>query len=124
MKDGTAVEVTAYIGVKGDADLNNEVDAVDASVVLTYYSTVQTNGGDKSIKFSKDDERLEGLAAFLADCDANEFDEREFHREKIDRTIDALDASYILMFYSIKQTTDTQPYDIWMQIVPDRLIQK
>ena len=124
-EDGSPVYVTAYIGVKGDADLSNDVDSLDASIVLTYYSNVQTSPTlDKSIKFSKDDYYLDGLAAFLSDCDANEFDEKNFAREKVQRTIDALDASYILTFYSYQQTMplDTLKYDIWMLVVPDRML--
>ena len=67
---------------------------------------------------------LDNLAAFLADVDTNEFDENNFAREKVNRTINALDASYILTFYAKQQTMDldTPKYDIWMLVVPDRML--
>lgn len=106
--DGNAVTAPVYIGVKGDADLNNEVDSLDASIVLSYYARVQTSVTlDKNIRFSQDSEILDEFAAFLADYDANESDENNSICSKAARSLDALDASSILTFYAEKQTVST-----------------
>ena len=126
-KAGKAVTVPAYIGVKGDANLSNDVDALDASTVLGYYAKVQTSPTrDKSIKLSQDDVRLDGLAAFLADVNVDEFDKANFKREKTDltRELDALDASFILTYYAKQQTSNKEAWDIWNEVVPGRMLKK
>jgi hypothetical protein len=40
------------------------------------------------------------------------------------RTIDALDASFILTYYAIQQTSSLDAWDIWNQVVPGRMLDK
>ncbi|MCD7811446.1 MAG: cellulose-binding protein CttA-related protein, partial [Ruminococcus sp.] len=123
--DGNAVTATVYIGVKGDADLSNVVDSVDASYVLSYYAKEQTSATqDKSIKLTQDDEDLDKLAAFLADIDVYESDSENITRDKTSRHLDAIDASHMLVYYSKQQTSTDSSYDIWNSIVPEFMIQR
>ncbi|MBP5378040.1 MAG: cellulose-binding protein CttA-related protein, partial [Ruminococcus sp.] len=128
---GEALEITVYIGVKGDITLNNIVDAVDASAVLSYYAEVQTSNGtaaeaknktkantDKSgLQVSSADDILDHFAAFLADVDQDEYDATNWSKMKSDRTVNAVDASYILSFYSEKQTSDKDADAIWKEVL-------
>lgn len=119
--------VTAYIGVKGDANLSNDVDALDASALLSYYAKVQVSATlDKGIKLTQDDPKLDSLAAFLADVDADEYEPTNFATSKTDagRTINPLDASNILTFYANKQVSPqgTQANTIWSKIFGEKII--
>ena len=108
--------VTAYIGVKGDADLNNTVDANDASNILTYYAQKQT-GVANSVLYSAEDENLEQLACFLADTDKDVYSEGNWNTDKANRNIDANDASNILTFYSYVQTGSSDAKNNWDTII-------
>ena len=113
--DGKAVAATAYIGVKGDADLNMICDSRDASVVLAWYANVQT-GGSNSMFF--EDERtkeypvLDDFAAFLADVD-NEKDADNSIKLKNQRKLTSSDASFILSYYAKVQTGSAAAKDTW-----------
>lgn len=123
---GNNITVTAYIGVKGDTDLNNAVDSSDASLVLQFYAAIQTGGtyDDTYIK-DVDDPEIENLAVFLSDVDKDEYDPANFETQKTEanhqnasRVLDSSDASYILNFYAQHQTTtDKTPFDIWSDIL-------
>ena len=108
--------VTAYIGVKGDADLNNTVDANDASNILTYYAQKQT-GVANPVLYSAEDENLEQLACFLADTDKDVYSEGNWNTDKANRNIDANDASNILTFYSYVQTGSSDAKNNWDTII-------
>ena len=126
--NGEALTVPVYIGVKGDINLDNKVNAVDASTALSYYASYQTNGNSKTSVICQNDkngltvtsptEELDQLAAFLGDVDTNEYDPANWKTTKADRTVDAVDASYILSFYAEKQTTkDKSANDIWNNVL-------
>ena len=125
--DGTPVTMTVYIGVKGDANLDNIADAKDASAVLAYYADVQTGKKPEDSSISgNSDKALENLGAFLADVDMNENSADNFANEKTTannkngkRLVDAKDASTILNFYASKQTSTKDAYDIWKAILGD-----
>ena len=108
--------VTAYIGVKGDADLNNTVDASDASNILTYYAQKQT-GVANPVLYSAEDENLEQLACFLADTDKDVYSEGNWNTDKANRNLDANDASNILTFYSYVQTGSSDAKNNWDTII-------
>ncbi|HEZ7989145.1 MAG TPA: cellulose-binding protein CttA-related protein [Ruminococcus sp.] len=108
--------VTAYIGVKGDADLNNTVDANDASNILTYYAQKQT-GVANPVLYSAEDENLEQLACFLADTDKDVYSEGNWNTDKANRNLDANDASNILTFYSYVQTGSSDAKNNWDTII-------
>ena len=133
---GKPVTFTAYIGVKGDSDLNNKVDSSDATNVLSYYATLATTDLTKvspddiritpaANKFVNANPELDQLCAFLADVDRDVYDEANWKTRKADtanRKIDSSDASWILAFYSIKSTAsaDTKDHTIWNMVLADQ----
>lgn len=125
-KDGTKVGFTAYIGVKGDADLNNLTDSVDASAVLNYYAKISTGGKpeDTLLLGSTDTEDKaydpEELAAFLADVDKDVYSEENHLTRKAGRSIDSSDASSILAYYAFMSTGETDREAGWNAAVSGR----
>ena len=143
LKDGTGkpVTFTAYIGVKGDSDLNNKVDSSDATNVLSYYATLATTDLTKvspddiritpaANKFVNANPELDQLCAFLADVDRDVYDADNWRTRKGDvdangkliRKLDSSDASWILGFYSTKSTSPTSVKDhsIWNEVLADQ----
>ena len=126
LKDGTHAGFTAYIGVKGDADLNNIADSVDASSVLNYYANISTGGKPEDTNLLA--EKVSGvpgydpeeLAAFLADVDKDVYSEENYLTKKADRNIDSSDASSILAYYSIMSTGETDREAGWNAAVVGR----
>ena len=124
---GEALTVPVYIGVKGDINLDNKVNAVDASTALSYYASYQTNGNTKESVICQNDtnglavtsptDMLDHFAAFLGDVDTNEYDPNNWKTMKGDRTVNAVDASYILSYYAEQQTTDKSANDIWNDVL-------
>ena len=124
--DETFPVVTAYVGLKGDANLDFAVDSKDATLVLSWYSAKSTSTLDDFAQsnpvFSNSnligqynaegtivpnegaDMNLDKLAAFLADV-TNEIDSNNYTMDKIVRTIDSKDATFILAMYSEQSTT-------------------
>ena len=129
-KNGNALNVTAYIGVKGDITLSNMVDASDASAALSYYAKVSTGSNspatvilqctEEGMKVNTALDELDQLAAFLGDVNTNEWSADNWKTKKDGRIIDANDASQILSFYA-KRTSQrydgTSSYDIWNEIL-------
>ncbi len=60
-------DVAIFVGVKGDADLDSEANAIDAAKVLVYAAERGANG--EATLYSAEDLDLETLAYFLADVD-------------------------------------------------------
>ena len=122
------VQFTVYIGLKGDANLDRIVDAKDASSVLAYYSTLQTGvSANEALLNEEDDERikanpiLDHFAAFLADVDLDVYNVNNWKMMKSDREVDAKDASWILAYYSIMSTGETDPHKGWNETFADGL---
>jgi len=89
-------------------------------LILAYYAKVQADDNhDRTRKFTQDDERLDSLAAFLADVDVDEYDPENWKREKPSRILDSDDASYVLSFYAKQQVlpSDTPAWDIWDDVL-------
>ncbi len=125
MKDGTQAGFKAFIGVKGDADLNNIADSVDASAVLNYYAQISTGGKPEETNILKEassvkDYDPEELAAFLADVDKDVYSEENHIAKKSERQIDSADASSILAYYSIMSTGETDREKGWNAAVAGR----
>ena len=116
--DGKAITVEAYIGVRGDADLDNTANAVDASVVLTYYAKLQTGGKAARTQLSTSplvkaaSDIYDDFAAYLADVYYDVENGVTFDNltDKATRknTINAADASSILQFYAKRQVSDNK----------------
>ena len=124
--DNTFPVATVYVGLKGDANLDFAVDSKDATLVLSWYSAKSTSTLDDFAQsnpvFSNSnligqynaegtivpnegaDMNLDKLAAFLADV-TNEIDSNNYTMDKIVRTIDSKDATFILAMYSEQSTT-------------------
>ena len=104
--------IRAYIGVKGDANLDGFADAVDASQVLRYYTLL--SGGKTAYEVNLSQSKLatnprneyEEFAAFL--CDVNPDADPPVTRlaRKGDRIVDAVDSSQILRFYTLRSNED------------------
>jgi hypothetical protein len=84
---------TVYIAIKGDADLNGEVDIPDASLVLAYYSRIGAN----TLASMNDDPALNKLAYFVADIDT----ESKAGQDGDGWEMNISDASMILRYYSL-----------------------
>ena len=105
--DGKPATITAYIGVKGDTNLDFIVDGRDASDTLTYYAKISTvNYGKKTTAISTSalvsgaDDPLDDLAAFLSDVNENEWSADNWSKPRENRTLDGNDATAILTFYA------------------------
>jgi len=75
--DGQALEgvtAKAYIGVKGDADLNGVVNAEDAAKVLIYAAAKGAGKEAYLVDAVETDDTLEAFAYFLADTDGESTD--------------------------------------------------
>ena len=134
-KYGNPLYITAYIGVKGDANLNNVADGSDATDVLSYYARRGAGAGGVSvdpltIKLSQSplvtsaDDPLEHLAAFLCDVDQNEWSADNWSVRKENRNLDGTDATLILKYFALvgSSTAGTPEwyYECWNNAVPYR----
>ena len=123
------IMITVYIGVKGDVNLDNRADAVDATQIQVYYAHLSAGNGtpkDTQLSLSSDlvdgpDSDYDHFAAFLGDVNANEWSETNWKLRKEDRPeINAVDATQIQVFYARASTSDEDPYDIWNYASPSR----
>ena len=119
-ENGERVVVTAYIGVKGDGDLDNRSDSYDASLALIWYGKKQTGVSDDVIRLAPENcdivnqhPELDGLAAFLIDVDKDCYSKDNWKTPKTERTIDANDASWILAYYGKVMTGTTDLDEAW-----------
>jgi hypothetical protein len=129
LEDGSDAVITAYIGVKGDVDLNGVADGVDSSFILQYYAQIQTGATPEETpvveKNSFTDPELENLVAFLGDVSVDEKSEDNFKTAKTEenrvnetRRLDGVDSSFVLQFYAESQTSsDKSTYEIWADVV-------
>ena len=102
--------VDAYIGVKGDVTLDNNVDALDASRVLSYYARASVNTSDANIEMlpgKNGDQFIENLVCFLGDVSEDEYSVDNWKKTEVDRRddINASDASLILAYYARSSTS-------------------
>jgi hypothetical protein len=129
-EDGTQVVATAYIGVKGDSDLSNAVDASDATNALAFYAKVMTGGVKAATPVAPETSNeafiahpeLQELAAFLVDVDKDCYDKGNWKltRADEDRIIDASDASSILKFYANVMTgafAEDNAHENWIDVL-------
>ena len=131
-ENGNALTVKAYIGVKGDTNLDFIVDGRDATATLTYYAKISTVNYDEETtaispsEFVKGaDDPLDDLAAFLSDVNTNEWSADNWKIVRENRQIDGRDATGILTYYARQSATDGayKDYDdqqLWDSVVPER----
>ena len=109
--EGKDITVEAYIGVRGDANLDSTADAVDASTVLSYYAALSTNGNTPSRTKLADSSSLvtsarsiyDDFAAYLCDVQHDVRFTNLTGKIERNKTINAVDASAILDFYARRQ---------------------
>ena len=126
LEDGTRAVVTAYIGVKGDSDLNNKVDSSDATNVLAYYAIIQTGGVAEETRITPAENEivnahpeLDVLGKFLVDVDLDCYSKNNWNL-KHNRKIDSSDASWVLVFYANEMTGMAgQAYENWIATLGD-----
>jgi hypothetical protein len=135
-KDNKPLVMPAYIGVKGDTNLDFVVDGRDATATLSYYAKISTSAysEDKTpispATFIKGaDDPLDDLAAFLSDVNTNEWNPDNWSYKRADttnRVIDGTDATAILTFYARQSAQDDPKYNkmddqqLWDTVVPNR----
>ena len=123
LEDGTRAVVTAFIGVKGDSNLDNKVDSMDATNVLAYYADIMTGGDVNTSTINPDYDKntitaqeryLDTLGKFLADVDLDCYSKDNWNLG-CNREISSGDASSILAFYANVMTNrDLPAYDNWI----------
>ena len=127
-KEGKIATVEAYIGVKGDVNLDNIVDARDATATLTYYAKRSTVAeGTPEIKLSPNNKAvptaehvMDDFASFLTDVKFDTAEKRDTTAEKTDRVIDGRDATSILTFYaltSVEENKGKTPVELWTKLL-------
>ncbi len=112
--EGYNVTVVAYIGVKGDINLDNLADSVDATQARIYYAkisagTVSGAFTAKNTQLSLTNSIVDGptsiyddFAAFLGDVNQNGAEvANNWKASKSDRLIDSVDATGISMYYAL-----------------------
>ena len=135
--DGTTAITIAYVGVKGDGDLNYMADSKDASLVLVWYAKMSTmddpderaaevfSNSDQITEIDENGERvireeydknLDQFAAFLCDVDNENADDNWYALKKV-RTIDAKDASFIKVMYSWSSTGENPDRKSWNEVL-------
>ena len=121
-RNGSNVSVTAYVALKGDGNLDNFADAVDASLCLTWYANMSTGGDAEKTQFSSSflvkgvDDILDDFTAFLCDVD-NEKSATNWIDRKPARIIDAKDASFILSYYAMNSTGSDGGKPVWHDVL-------
>ena len=129
---GKPLAISAFIGVKGDTNLDNIVDSRDASDTLRFYAVTSTEGNSQedtrlssSYLVSGPFDILDSLSAFLSDVTTNEWEDGNWNVQKKDREYDARDASAILAFYARSSATageygNMTAQEIWDTVLPNR----
>ena len=109
--NGERVVVTAYIGVKGDSNLDNKVDSLDATNALRYFGSMQTGSKPDETRITPpscqivtDHPELELLSALLIDVELDCYSKGNWNMPKADRKIDSSDCSFILVYFANVQT--------------------
>ncbi|MCM1270086.1 MAG: hypothetical protein NC247_05595 [Ruminococcus flavefaciens] len=126
--DGNVITVEAYIGLKGDTDLNNAVDATDATLTLKYYTArISGVGGEEvdpyTLTLSNSElvdsptSVYEEFAAFLSDVDSELSD--NWKMTKADRNIDGVDATLILKYYTRVISNHEPGEELWRTIMSE-----
>ena len=91
---------TIYMGVKGDTNLDDHVDAKDSNIILWYYNLVDIVDAPESA-FLNDDPELEGLCFFLSDVHMHNGSYPDNYTWIIPGHLDSKDCNSILMYYNL-----------------------
>ena len=127
-EEGYDLDVEVYIGIKGDADLSNEVDGSDATLILQYFGNMQAGTGGVSVdantvQMNKINSIVTGpesiydeFSVFLADVDSKITDNWK-PGKKADRAIDGSDATLDLKYFGITTNTHNYGKATWDEIL-------
>ncbi len=107
----TGNDVTVYIGVKGDANLNGEVEISDANAALVYYAQHAAGNDETFSNLTSNDSSLETLMYFLTDVDT----ESTAGKDSGDDSLSIMDANYILVYYA-QDAAGNKPE--WTTLIP------
>ena len=111
--DKNIINVTVYIGLKGDYNLDLTVTSSDASIILNSFAA---GVNQYEINFTYEGHEIEYLASFLGDVTENEYGLNNWN--KTERILDATTASIILQFYSSKTASNNlSDDDIWNEVL-------
>ncbi len=100
----------AFVGVKGDANLNGEADAKDAAAVLVYAAEIGS-GNVAATLTGVQQTLLENFAFFLADVDTED-------KTHDPANLDSKDAAKINIYATYRGTGDTRPAaEVWDEIL-------
>lgn len=124
--DGNAVTVEVYIGLKGDTNLNNVVDGIDATLTLRYYTALISGVGGAAVDpytltlstsalVDSPTSVYEEFAAFLSDVNSNLSD--NWKMTKADRNLDGTDATQILRYYTLVISNEEPGEVLWNTIL-------
>jgi hypothetical protein len=122
---GKNATATVYIGLKGDADLSNNVDGSDAGAILSYFAnvgSVSTEEEKAQIQLSTVNPIVSGpdsvydhFAAFLSDVDSKL--ENNWCADKSIRNVDGSDAAYVLSYYAQVGANKEPGKALWNEIM-------
>ncbi|MCM1007413.1 MAG: hypothetical protein NC485_05660 [Ruminococcus flavefaciens] len=123
--DGNAVTVEVYIGLKGDANLNNVVDGTDATLTLRYYTLLMSGAGGAAVDpytltlstselVDSPTSVYEEFAAFLADVNSDL--SNNWKMTKAERNVDGTDATQILRYYTLVISKEEPGEALWNKI--------
>ncbi|MDE5583502.1 MAG: cellulose-binding protein CttA-related protein, partial [Ruminococcus sp.] len=128
-KNGYALTIEAYIGLKGDVNLDRAVNSVDPSQMLAYYSGLSTGGSAATTRLSQSklvdvNEVYDEFAAFLGDVNEFEYGEGNWKKGKVGRSMTSVEASQILFFYSLVSNLNEAErlpvQEAWDVVSPER----
>jgi len=129
--DGADAKVEVYVGLKGDTNLDNKVNGVDASYVLVYYTKLSEGDVDSNKVVIASENELttdpagiyDNFAAFLADVNNEIPADQAWAIGKvsrkdasIQRSLTAIDASNILVFAAAISDGEADTAAAWANI--------
>jgi len=131
--NGNDLTVTAYIGLKGDTDLNNIVDGRDATATLSYFAKISTEDLTAANTALSPSELVSGnaesvyddFAAFLSDVKVDDGNKMSRFATKGERLVDGRDASSILSYFAKSSTEEykemaaNEPAKLWDIVTGD-----
>ena len=95
-----STKAVAYIGVRGDANLDYAVDSKDAIKVLQYYADGIADTSKAPVLYDSKDANLEKLAKILGNADLDGKSMTDVSILNANGTIDTKDAIRILQYFA------------------------
>ena len=113
--DKEIINITAYIGLKGDFNLDLKVNYSDYILVFRKVNGV----GSFEIGFNYEGNEIENLASFLCDVTENEYGINNWN--KTERTLKYIDAQIIMEFFFAKmKDNNIEDNELWNKVLRER----